>query len=77
MLWVRTQDKKRLINVNDINLKLEDDRWSLCTYTGISNIKLATYCSQRRAIEVLDEIQEKIECYLDDKLPTIYEMPEE
>lgn len=70
MLWIRTQDKIRLVKVDKILIKDSD----------IGNYEvglLGTYKTKERAIEILDEIQEKIECYLDDKLAYVYEMPEE
>lgn len=78
MLWVRTQDKKRLINVNEIYIDANVIKANYKEYySGCEYVFLGEYSKEERAIEILDEIQEKIEYYLDDKLSTIYEMPEE
>lgn len=61
-LWIRTQDKKTLMKVNRIEVEenyivcYEDDNDDLVIYMG-------EYNSEKRALEVLDEIQEyMIEC---------------
>ena len=56
-MWIRTQDKETLLNVNCI------DMYSLNKYEWIIEAcgnDLGTYKSKERAIEVLDEIQERI-----------------
>lgn len=56
-LWIRTQDKKTLMKVNRIEVEenyivcYEDDNDDLVIYMG-------EYNSEKRALEVLDEIQE-------------------
>lgn len=60
-LWIRSQDKKSLRIVSNINIIHEDDKFFICNYTGIANIKLGKYEYEKRALEVLDEIQEFIE----------------
>ena len=57
---MRSQDKKSLRIVSNINIIHEDDKFFICNYTGIANIKLGKYEYEKRALEVLDEIQEKI-----------------
>lgn len=59
-LWIRSQDKKSLRIVSDINIIHEDGKMFICNYMGIANIKLGTYKTEQRALEVLDEIQSKI-----------------
>lgn len=59
-LWIRSQDKKSLRIVSNINIILENGKWFICNYTGIANIKLGKYESEKRALEVLDEIQNKM-----------------
>ena len=63
-MWVRTQDKMQLVKINEIHIKVDEDG-----FVGIwvddkkESLKyfLGTYKSKERAIEVLDEIQNKIE----------------
>ena len=57
-LWIRSQDKKSLRIVSNINIIHEDDKFFICNYTGIANIKLGKYEYEKRALEILDEIQD-------------------
>ena len=89
-LWVRTQDKKTLMKVNRIEVEencivyYEDDNNDIVIY-------MEEYNSEKRALEVLDEIREyMIKCSFAkitnglgediDLIPNhmfIYQMPEE
>lgn len=92
-LWVRSQDKEKLLKINGLqyqNCKLVENETVEANiligfYSPYENEILGEYKTKERAIEVLDEIQEKIkhinkfslvnedyEC--DD---CVYEMPEE
>lgn len=56
-MWIRTQDKERLIDCKDIEI------FGLAIFEnkGFENtVKLATYPTQQRCLEVLDEIQQAI-----------------
>ena len=80
-MWIRTQDKETLLNVNCI------DMYNLNKYEWIIEAcgnDLGTYNSKERALEVLDEIQERIinfefgkanECLISNEV--VYQMPEE
>lgn len=63
-MWIRSQDKEFLMKVDNINLELN----RLFTFVdGVTTaFTLGTYKSKERAIEVLDEIQYKIQCLNDD-----------
>lgn len=76
-LWIRSQDKKSLRIVSDINIIHEDDKFFICNYTGIANIKLGKYEYEKRALEILNEIQEKIRMIQNpkDAYYCVYEMP--
>ena len=58
-LWVRSQDKRRLVKVNSINI-LDNG----LTFHGYINDKdhfwLGTYKTKERALEILDDIQKFI-----------------
>lgn len=62
-MWVRTQDKMQLVKISEIHIKVDKDG-----FVGIwvddkkENLKyfLGTYKSKERALEVLDEIQNRI-----------------
>ncbi|MCI9434063.1 MAG: hypothetical protein HFI86_02140 [Bacilli bacterium] len=88
-LWIRSQDKRALKKVDDLYINLlgclakEDELYWITD----KNIKLGGYKTEKRALEVLDEIQSAIEykgdCYYkkeEDALCNIYgvyEMPKE
>lgn len=60
-MWVRSQDKEFLMKVDNINLGLSEPI-RIFTYVDgtVTSFILGTYKSKERAIEVLDEIQERI-----------------
>lgn len=58
-LWVRSQDKRILQKVDNIFLDANYENKRISTYDG-DNIELGTYKTKERAIEVLDEIEERI-----------------
>ena len=64
-IWVRSQDKEFLMKVDNINLGIDVDTKKpnrLFTFVdGVTtSFTLGKYKSKERALEVLDEIQEKI-----------------
>lgn len=66
-LWIRSQDKEKLLKVNDIAIEnkvfLETKEISMIYGYFDKNTEyehLGTYKSKERALEVLDEIQNKI-----------------
>ena len=81
-MWIRTQDKETLINVNCIDMyNINKDEWII---EACDNNNLGTYNSKERAIEVLNEIQTWIERYEAAKVSgklfiafITYEMPKE
>lgn len=86
-LWIRSQDKTKLVKIDNIsymdmseNMNQEEHSlWNDCK--GI----LGIYKTKKRALEVLDEIQEKIKNICKFQLVNedyecddcVYEMPEE
>ena len=57
-LWVRSQDRKRLIKVSYLELEKDDyGFYILGREDKFSGNRLATYKTKERALEVLDEIQ--------------------
>ena len=60
-MWIRTQDRKVLINVDNMYINQKDDKYSvIADYCNDNWFALGTYSSEERAIEVLDEIQKRI-----------------
>lgn len=73
-LWIRSQDKEQLLQVERLFLR---DKM-ICT--NISEVLgwtlLGEQSSKERALEVLDEIQNKLET-INEVITYIYEMPKE
>ena len=66
-LWIRSQDKMNLVKVNQININYQNNNQIIANYIpdfvgtqGEYYEYLGTYKSKERAIEVLDEIEERI-----------------
>ena len=63
-LWIRSQDKERLTEVNDLRIYYgkEEDLWAIedCDDLGY-------YKTKERALEVLDEIQNAISGIINDE----------
>ena len=74
-LWIRTQDRKRLLKMNDIIFYERNGHYYIAK---CYEDNLASYKSKERALEVLDEIQDLINDIADNKMVgCIYEMPKE
>jgi len=84
-LWIRSQSKQSLIKVENISLEIKKDNVIFITS---GEWRLGTYKTKERALEILDEIQKKINLInlghdfgspmIDLENPTyIYEMPKE
>lgn len=56
-LWVRSQDKKRLIIVTNLYIPISRTEEDFSIYTFDTDVMLGTYKTEERALEVLDEIQ--------------------
>ena len=93
-LWVRSQDKTNLVKLRQISVNYQDNKQIIANYmpdfypnSGEYYELLGIYESKERALEVLTEIQNKINLInlghdfgspmIDLKNPTyIYQMPE-
>ena len=87
-LWIRSQDKTRLIKVSNVQYTYRkgdlysDVRGNHYIGTYYDNLEiLGEYTTKERAIEVLDEIQTKINniANMDDEnfINVVYQMPED
>lgn len=76
-IWVRSQDKRRLINANNLSVR----HMSIYTYDIIGKeIYLGSYKTEERAIEILNDIQNilmNINPSAMGKSIVVYEMPQE
>ena len=64
-MWIRTQDKLGLFELNGVRIREHGFENGTKEYLVLNNDNLynhlGTYKSKERALEVLDEIQERIE----------------
>jgi len=61
-LWIRSQDKERIIKVNNIFIHQDNNHLICANQRAIDqfndeSFELGAYSSRKRALEVLDEIQ--------------------
>ena len=61
-MWVRTQNKEALVYANNFYIMKTrgEEKYEISYFDGDSFVKLGFYKSKERALEVLDEIQKKI-----------------
>lgn len=86
-LWVRSQDKEKLLKINGIqyqNCKLVENETVEANiligfYSSYENEILGEYNTKERAIEILDEIQKLLKtAELNDEINVIvYQMPKD
>lgn len=61
-LWIRTQDRKKLVLINTLAIAENTSRSILgFVIDGHVKVELGDYDTEERALEVLDEIQELLE----------------
>lgn len=79
-LYIRSQDKERLIQVKKLEMSYDDeiednDEFRIYDYTDVNRqYLLGTYKTKERALEVLNDIQKILKLKAD---TYVYEMPEE
>lgn len=84
-LWIRSQDREKLLKVNGLqyqNCKLEENvcveaNIILGLYGSCDSEIIGEYKTKERALEVLDEIQIEISNYVGTMAEIVYEMPKE
>ena len=87
-LWIRSQDKKRLGKIELIEYQEDDYGFYLFGWKDkLEGTRLAIYSTKERTLEVLDEIQRKIDYIYELSLrpralttiehKIVYEMPNE
>ena len=88
-LWIRSQDRERLGKIVYLELKNDDYGFYIIGWRDkFEGTKIATYKTKERALEVLDEIQDRLNIRHEDNpgmefivineiVPIIYEMPKE
>ena len=77
-LWIRSQDKKRLVKVDYVYIEPTYGLEICCGSYHCLNQNIGTYTTNERALEVLDEIEDLMRSLCDSNLKMIrYEMPKE
>lgn len=91
-LWIRSQDKKYLIKVDNFVISEKENKAEICSIANFSQYCTLGEYSKERALEVLDDIQKYLIPSLDmlGKIPEdgkiygvnsivsmVYQMPEE
>lgn len=98
-LWIRSQDKRNLVkcngsvnatnfNINTIVINTNEQFKQESCKIFVDNLAVGMYSSTKRAVEILDDIQDKLNIrhsdncgaefiILNEVVPMIYEMPEE
>lgn len=73
-LWIRSQDRTFLRQVNTIGIVEGRDFWSIDENLTVS---FGKYKTKERALEVLDEIQDLLQnAYVGNVNRIVYQMPE-
>ena len=71
-MWIRSQDKKILTKIDDLEIDGANQIWGGCSLLG-------KYSSEEKALKVYDEIQDELESeafYITDS-PEVYQMPQD
>ena len=80
---MRSQDKMNLVKIRQISLNYQNNKQVIANYepeqyenSSCFYELLGTYTTKERALEVLDEIQERVDFNIKLKVETcVYEMP--
>lgn len=72
-MWIRSQDKKQLVNANDLYIAIRGKGY--CISTGKGN-DLGMYSSENEAIKVLDMIHRTLLSDLEMNLD-VFQMPQD
>lgn len=74
-IWVRSQDRKQLVNANDFYISKRAKGYCISTGRGID---IGSYSSEEKAIKVLNDIQKTISNQLSGQVSyfdSVYQMP--
>lgn len=71
-MWIRSQDRKVLTKIDDLDIDGANQIWGDCSLLG-------KYSSQEKALRVFDEIQDELESeeFNITDLPDVFEMPQD
>lgn len=74
-MWIRSQTKNALVNINFMCMCNESDGWVIyCESPGGVTYRLGVYSTKEKALKVLDQIQDNMESF--EHEPTmVFQMP--
>lgn len=74
-MWIRSQTKNALVNINFMCMCNESDGWVIyCESPGGVTYRLGVYSSEEKALKVLDQIQYNMELF-EHELTMVFQMP--
>jgi hypothetical protein len=76
-MWIRSQDKTKLIKIDSVIYGQFNCAHSIRTYIDNSDVILGIYKSKERCIEIINEIQEMIRSISVGQVTMVFEMPKE
>lgn len=66
-MWIRSQDRKKLKEIHDVDIYHDTQIWGGCSFLG-------QYSSEEKALKVLDQIQYNMELF-EHELTMVFQMP--
>lgn len=80
-LWIRTQDKMRLVKPNRLAIKRDSKtigEGDYYIYESQNSLRYGTYTTKERTIEILNEIQDLLQnAYIGNASRIVYQMPKD
>ena len=73
-MWIRSQNKKALLNVSSIHILKDGDMSLMCCVVAGCDYELGVYSTEEKALKVMDILQE--EAWVEKKA-YVYEMPQD
>lgn len=75
-MWIRSQNKKSLLNVNQVVTipSVDKSKYFICNSLEKESVTLGVYSTEEKALKVLDEIQYNIELF-EHELTMVFQMP--
>lgn len=77
-MWIRSQDRKSLLEIEDVEIDSINQVWGIDKLLGKYSM-LGEYSTSEKALIVFNEIQDELdseEFYITD-LPDVYQMPQD
>ena len=75
-MWIRSQNKKSLLNVNQIEISpsVDKSKYYICNSLKEESVTLGEYSTEEKALKVLDQIQYNMELF-EHELTMVFQMP--